>query len=53
MKKQLFDELVESVKEAGKIHRGEVRPAREFVFEVEDARGIREKLLKSQSESRG
>jgi len=53
MKKQLFDQLVESIKEVGKIHRGEVRPLREFVFEAEDARAIREKLRKSQSESRG
>jgi predicted RNase H-like HicB family nuclease len=28
MKKELFDELIESVKEAGKIRRGEMKPAR-------------------------
>jgi putative transcriptional regulator len=50
VKKQLFEELVTSVKEAGKIHRGEARPSRRFVFEPEDVRRIREKLGKPQSE---
>ncbi|HEX6086050.1 MAG TPA: NadS family protein [Thermoanaerobaculia bacterium] len=50
MKKQLFDELVSSIREAGKIHRGEAKAARTFTFEPEDVRKIREKLHKSQSE---
>src|ERR1041385_3387658 len=50
MKKQLFEELVASIKEAGRIHRGEVQPSRSFVFEPQDVRAIREKLHKSQSE---
>lgn len=50
MKKELFDELVASVKQAGAIHRGETKPSRTFVFEPEDVRKIREKLHKSQSE---
>lgn len=50
MKKALFDELVESIKEAGRIHRGEAQASRTFVFEPEDVRQIREKLHKSQSE---
>jgi putative transcriptional regulator len=50
MKKQMFDDLVESIKEAGKIHRGEAKAARTFVFQPEDVRAIREKLHKSQSE---
>lgn len=50
MKKQLFDELVASVKQAGKIHRGEAQPSRTFVFQPDDVRKIREKLHKSQSE---
>ena len=50
MKKQLFEELVASIKEAGRIHRGEVQPSRSFVFEPQDVRGIREKLHQSQSE---
>jgi putative transcriptional regulator len=50
MKKQLFNELIESIREAGKIHRGEKTPSRRFVFQPEDVRSIREKLEKSQSE---
>ena len=50
MKKALFDDLVASIKEAGRIHRGEAKPSRSFVFEPEDVRQIREKLHKSQSE---
>jgi putative transcriptional regulator len=50
MKKQLFDDLVASVKEAGSIHRGEVKASRTFVFQPQDVREIREKLNKSQSE---
>jgi putative transcriptional regulator len=50
MKKQLFDELIESIRQAGKIHRGEAGPSRKFVFEPEAVRAIREKLKKSQSE---
>ena len=50
MKKQLFDDLVASVHEAGRIHRGEAKPSRRFTFEPDDVRHIREKLHKSQSE---
>jgi putative transcriptional regulator len=50
MKKQLFGELVESIREAGKIRHGEKAPSRKFVFKPEDVRSIREKLEKSQSE---
>ena len=50
MKKELFAELVDSIKEAGRIHRGEVKPSRTFTFQPEDVRQIREKLDKSQSE---
>lgn len=50
MKKKLFNELVESIKEAGSIHRGEAEPSRRFVFEPQDVSAIRMKLKKSQSE---
>jgi putative transcriptional regulator len=50
MKKELFEELVASVREAGRIHRGEAKPSRQFVYDPEDVRGIREKLHQSQSE---
>ena len=33
MKKELFNELVASIKEAGRIHRGEIPPSREFTFD--------------------
>ena len=41
VKIMLFDELVESIKEAGKIHRGEMPPSREFVFEPMEVKAIR------------
>jgi len=50
MKKELFEELITSVKQAGRIHRGEAKPSRTFVFAPEDVRKIREKLDKSQPE---
>ena len=50
MKKQRFDDLVTSIKQAGRIHRGEEKASRTFVFQPEDVRDIREKLHKSQSE---
>ena len=50
MKKQDFDNLVESIKQAGKIRRGEVRPSRSFEFDPIDIKKIRLRLNKSQSE---
>lgn len=50
MKKALFGELIESIRDAGKIRRGERAPSRKFVFKPDDVRSIREKLQKSQSE---
>jgi len=50
VKKMLFDDLVESIKEAGKIHRGEMPPCREFVFEPMEVKAIRKGLSKSQDE---
>jgi putative transcriptional regulator len=50
MKKEMFAELVESVKQARKIHRGETKPSREYVFKAEDVQAIRAKLGKSQAE---
>ena len=46
MKKQQFDELIESVREAGRILRGEAKPSREFTFTPEGVRAIRAKLRK-------
>ena len=50
MKQKDFDELIDSVREAGRILRGEVRPSREFTFTPEDVQTIRKKLKKSQDE---
>jgi len=43
MKKELFDELLESVREGGAILRGEQEPSRRFTMEEPDVRGLREK----------
>ena len=50
MKKQDFDNLVESVKQAGKIKRGEIKASRIIQFGPTDIKGIRLRLKKSQSE---
>ncbi|MCX5874645.1 MAG: NadS family protein [Deltaproteobacteria bacterium] len=53
MRKELFDELVESVKEGMAILRGEMEPSRVFVVnkkEKPDVKSIRSKLEVSQSE---
>jgi len=38
MKKELFNDLVASIKEAGKIHRGEMCVSPELAFDPEDIR---------------
>jgi putative transcriptional regulator len=43
MKKELFDELLESVREGGAILRGEREPSRRFTFEEPDVKDLREK----------
>ncbi|MEK6376051.1 MAG: NadS family protein [Acidobacteriota bacterium] len=50
MKRENFEELLESVREAGRILRGEAKPSREFSFTPEDVQSIRKKLKKSQDE---
>jgi putative transcriptional regulator len=45
-----FEQLVESVRQAGRIRRGEMEPARKFEVRAEDVKAIRAKLNKSQSE---
>ena len=45
-----FQQLLASVKEAGRIKRGEQEPSRRFEVKAEDVRAIRTKLAKSQSE---
>ena len=50
MKKELFDELVESIQEAGKIRKGIAKPSRVFRYRPVDVKRIRNKLHVSQSQ---
>jgi len=50
MKKELFDELVESVKEAGRIRKGSAKPSRVFRYGPVEVKRIRKKLHVSQSQ---
>ena len=49
MKKELFEELVESIKEGGKILKGRAKPKRAFKYDELDVRKIRERLHLSQT----
>ena len=50
MRKDEFDQLTESLRQAGKIRRGEIKPGRVFEYQPTDIKAIRIKLGKSQSE---
>ena len=50
MRQENFEELLESVRQAGRILRGEAKPSREFSYSPEDVQAIRKKLKKSQDE---
>ena len=50
MKTHDFDQLVASVKQAGRILRGKARPSRGFRFKPADVKAIRVRLNQSQSE---
>jgi len=50
MKKELFDRLVTSIKQAGKINRREEAPSRRFDVTPLDIKKMRESLHKSQPE---
>ena len=43
MKKKLFDELLESVKQGGAIMKGSMKPSRMFEFPESEVRKVREK----------
>jgi len=45
-----FQNLVRSVRQAGRIRRGKMKPARTFTFRPTDVKSIRLKLGKSQAE---
>src|SRR3970040_2322136 len=50
MKEELFNELVASVREGGKILRGKAKPSRKFMVEVPDVKKIRSDYKLSQNE---
>jgi putative transcriptional regulator len=50
MKEEMFEELLESVRQAGAIMRGEMKPSRVFVVDAPDVKAIRAKLGVSQEE---
>lgn len=50
MKKELFEELVASIREAGRIRKGRMKPSRVFRYAPMDVKRIREKLNASQSQ---
>ncbi len=50
MKKKLFDELVESIEEAGKIRKGLVKPSRLFRYRPVDIKRLRKRLHVSQAQ---
>jgi putative transcriptional regulator len=50
MRKQDFDNLIESVRQAGRIRRGEAKPSRVVEFAPLDVKAVRLRLHKSQSE---
>jgi len=50
MQNKEFERLVASVRQAGKIKRGQMKPSRIVEFAPMDVRGIRDRLGKSQSE---
>lgn len=50
MKQGAFDELVTSIRQAGRIRRGKARPSRRITFRAADVAAIRDRLGKSQSE---
>ena len=50
MEKALFDDLVQSIKEAGDISKGKVKPSRRFELTPPDVKAVREQIGLSQSE---
>jgi putative transcriptional regulator len=50
MKERDFDNLVTSIRQAGKIRLGKARPSRAFVFKPADIKAVRLRLGKSQVE---
>jgi len=53
MKKKDFDNLVESVRQAGRIRRRELKPSRVTTFAPMDVKSVRRRLRMSQSQFAG
>jgi len=51
MKEKDFAELLESIRQAGKIQRGEMAPSRVFHYDMNEIETIKTKLQKSKSQS--
>ena len=49
MKQAAFEELVGSIRQAGRIRRGTTKPSRRFAYRAADVAKIRERLHMSQS----
>ena len=50
MKEPAFEELLTSIRQAGKIRRGAMKPVRVTTFRPADVKSVREKLKASQTE---
>ena len=50
MEKTLFEDLVQSLKEAKDISKGKAKPSRRFIVEQTDVKAIREQIGLSQSD---
>ena len=50
MKRDLFDDLIKSIREAGKIRKGLLKPSRVFKYHALDVKKVRTKLHVSQSQ---
>jgi putative transcriptional regulator len=50
MSSKLFKELSQSIREAGKIRRGQAKPSRVFTYDAIDIRKLRESLDVSQAD---
>jgi len=53
MREELFEELLESIKQGGAVLRGEMKPSRVFEFDQPDVRSIRNHYGLSQSKFAG
>ncbi len=49
MKKELFDELTQSIRQAGEIRKNNIEPSRTFAYPPIEVKRIRDKLKVSQS----